>query len=268
MREETHESLRRLFEQVLELPAAERATCLDRECPPSLRPRLEALLAGAEGDDAFLAEPPVGAAPTVATSVHERAGTMIGRYKLLQQIGEGGFGVVFLAGGAAEAEHAREHAGDARRGGAAAAGGAEEARDGAAGDLDWIVMRCLEKDRARRYDTAVALADDVRRHLAHEPVLASPPGAAYRLRKFVRRHKAGVVTTARKLGQPAETVACLREALELRGYPADHPERARTLLRIAQGLSALRELDRAVEPARQALGDLPCERGSVAEQAP
>ena len=46
------------------------------------------------------------------------------------------------------------------------------------GDLDWIVMKALEKDRARRYDTASALAEDLQRHLDHEPVLASPPAAA------------------------------------------------------------------------------------------
>ncbi len=61
------------------------------------------------------------------------------------------------------------------------------------GDLDWIVMKCLEKDRTRRYDTANALAADVRRHLDDEPVVAGPPSRAYRLRKFVRRHRAGVL---------------------------------------------------------------------------
>jgi serine/threonine protein kinase/tetratricopeptide (TPR) repeat protein len=57
------------------------------------------------------------------------------------------------------------------------------------GDLDGIVMRCLEKDRVRRYETANALADDLRRHLANEPVTASPPSAVYRLGKLVRRHR-------------------------------------------------------------------------------
>jgi len=57
------------------------------------------------------------------------------------------------------------------------------------GDLDWIVMKALEKDRNRRYDTANALAADVQRFLSAEPVLAVPPSAGYRLRKFVRRHK-------------------------------------------------------------------------------
>jgi len=60
------------------------------------------------------------------------------------------------------------------------------------GDLDWIVMKALEKDRARRYDTASALLEDVQHHLSHEPVKAGPPGAAYRARKFVRRHRAGL----------------------------------------------------------------------------
>jgi serine/threonine protein kinase len=56
-------------------------------------------------------------------------------------------------------------------------------------DLDWIVMRCLEKDRTRRYDTANGLANDIQRYLNHEPVTASPPSAVYRLRKLVVRHK-------------------------------------------------------------------------------
>jgi serine/threonine protein kinase/WD40 repeat protein len=57
-------------------------------------------------------------------------------------------------------------------------------------ELDWIVMKCLEKDRARRYETASALAEDVRRHLRDEPVVARPPSALYALGKLVRRHKA------------------------------------------------------------------------------
>jgi serine/threonine protein kinase/uncharacterized protein HemY len=57
------------------------------------------------------------------------------------------------------------------------------------GDLDWIVMKALEKDRNRRYETASAFAADVRRYLDDEPVLARPPSAWYRFRKFARRHK-------------------------------------------------------------------------------
>jgi serine/threonine protein kinase/formylglycine-generating enzyme required for sulfatase activity len=58
-----------------------------------------------------------------------------------------------------------------------------------AGDLDWIVMKALEKDRGRRYASASELAADIRRHLADEPVLAGPPGAWYRLRKLARRRR-------------------------------------------------------------------------------
>jgi len=64
------------------------------------------------------------------------------------------------------------------------------------GELDWIVMRCLEKDRTRRYETATALAADLRRHLSHEPVEAGPPPAWYRLRKFGRRNRVALATVA------------------------------------------------------------------------
>jgi serine/threonine protein kinase/tetratricopeptide (TPR) repeat protein len=57
------------------------------------------------------------------------------------------------------------------------------------GELDWIVMKALDKDRNRRYETANGFAMDIQRYLVDEPVLACPPSAGYRLRKFVRRHK-------------------------------------------------------------------------------
>jgi serine/threonine protein kinase/WD40 repeat protein len=57
------------------------------------------------------------------------------------------------------------------------------------GDLDWVVMKCLEKDRTRRYDTANGLAMDLKRHLQDEPVLACPPSAAYRMRKAWHRNQ-------------------------------------------------------------------------------
>jgi len=61
------------------------------------------------------------------------------------------------------------------------------------GDLDWIVMKALEKDRARRYETANGLAMDVRRYLSGEAVVAAPPSGAYRVRKFVMRHRGPVI---------------------------------------------------------------------------
>ena len=68
------------------------------------------------------------------------------------------------------------------------------------GDLDWIVMRCLEKNRTRRYETANGLAVDLQRHLSNEPVVARPPNATYRFQKLVRRNKltvtAGIAVAA------------------------------------------------------------------------
>src|SRR5215471_1986246 len=83
------------------------------------------------------------------------------------------------------------------------------------GDLDWIVMKCLEKERARRYDTANGLAADIQRHINDEPVIARPPSSAYRFQKAFRRNKliftagtAIVVTLA--LGVIGTTIGLLR----------------------------------------------------------
>jgi serine/threonine protein kinase len=64
------------------------------------------------------------------------------------------------------------------------------------GELDWIVMRGMEKDRARRYQTAIELAHDLERYLADQPVEACPPSRAYRFRKFARRNKAAIAMGA------------------------------------------------------------------------
>ncbi|MEZ6233118.1 MAG: serine/threonine-protein kinase [Phycisphaerales bacterium] len=64
------------------------------------------------------------------------------------------------------------------------------------GELDWIVMKAMEKDRIRRYDTASALADDVRRYLAGEPISAAPPSVAYRARKLIARNRGLAATVA------------------------------------------------------------------------
>ncbi|HLW66474.1 MAG TPA: tetratricopeptide repeat protein [Gemmataceae bacterium] len=66
-------------------------------------------------------------------------------------------------------------------------------------DLDWIVMKCLEKESGRRYETANQLGQELQRFLAHEPVQAGPPSAVYRLRKFAQRHRAGLLATAAAL---------------------------------------------------------------------
>jgi WD40 repeat protein/serine/threonine protein kinase len=64
------------------------------------------------------------------------------------------------------------------------------------GELDWIVMKCLEKDRTRRYETANSLAHDVARYLKDEPVEACPPSRRYRLGKFARKHRTGLAVAA------------------------------------------------------------------------
>ena len=84
------------------------------------------------------------------------------------------------------------------------------------GDLDWIVMKCLEKDRHRRYESASALAQDLRRHLANEVITARPPTAGYLLGKVIRRHKlmfvaAAAVAVAILIGLAVSTFMFLRE---------------------------------------------------------
>ena len=85
------------------------------------------------------------------------------------------------------------------------------------GDLDWVVMKCLEKDRSRRYETAAGLAVDLKRHLKNEPVVARPPSSLYRFQKMVQRNKlafaaAGAVAAALVLGLGASTWLFIREA--------------------------------------------------------
>ena len=87
------------------------------------------------------------------------------------------------------------------------------------GELDWVVMKALEKDRTRRYDTANGLARDIQRYLADEVVEARPPSTGYRLKKFVRRHKgqviaAGLVVLALVGGIAGTTFGLIRAELE------------------------------------------------------
>jgi serine/threonine protein kinase len=107
------------------------------------------------------------------------------------------------------------------------------------GEIDWIVMKCLEKDRSRRYETANGLARDVERYLHDEPVEACPPSAAHRLRKLVRKYRmpvivaaaftllllAGVVVSA---WQAVRATDAEREATRKRLEAEDAQERART----------------------------------------
>jgi tRNA A-37 threonylcarbamoyl transferase component Bud32 len=133
------------------------------------------------------------------------------------------------------------------------------------GDLDWIVLRCLENDRARRYDSAAALALDLERHLAHEPVTAAAPSAAYVCGKFVRRHRmafvtGGIVTAAIVAGLAVSTWLYWkeRETLEraryaeqkaVEGFRAALAQKAAVAVREGQTVRAA--LDAAVATARR-----------------
>jgi non-specific serine/threonine protein kinase/serine/threonine-protein kinase len=153
------------------------------------------------------------------------------------------------------------------------------------GELDWIVMRCLEKDRVRRYASAADLARDVSRHLNHEALEAAPPSAVYRARKFIRRHRravlaAGAFVLTLVLGLVGTSVgglwawnarnAAMRaEARALDAAKAEAAERARaddaarlatrTAYQNAIGLAAIGAEKGSLEPARASLRETPPE---------
>lgn len=92
------------------------------------------------------------------------------------------------------------------------------------GDLDWITLKALEKERERRYGSAVALADDLERHLNHEPVEAGPPSALYRFRKLVQRNRLAV-------GAAAAILTMLILGIGISTWQAVRAIRAETLVR-------------------------------------
>ena len=115
------------------------------------------------------------------------------------------------------------------------------------GDLDWIVMKALEKDRTRRYDSASALAADVQRYLADEPVQARPPTLAHRAAKWTRRHRplvwsvTAVVAIAAVLGG-AVFWNGYRRAVQLERDGGEHLAAAGAFLRSGNYTAADREL--------------------------
>ena len=116
------------------------------------------------------------------------------------------------------------------------------------GDLDWIVMKALEKDRGRRYDTASGLASDVQRHLDNETIFARPPSAAYRFQKLVRRNKlafaaAGAVACALVLGMIVSAWQAVRAT------KAEHAQEAQVAIVRRKAYAA------EVNVAFQALGE-------------
>jgi non-specific serine/threonine protein kinase/serine/threonine-protein kinase len=105
------------------------------------------------------------------------------------------------------------------------------------GDLDWIVLKAIEKDRDRRYGSPSQLADDIRRHLHSEPVLARPPSTIYRAGRFVRRHKlivaAGAIAVA---GLVAAVVGTGIGLVRARAAEAEARREASTAKRVTQFL--------------------------------
>ncbi len=148
--------------------------------------------------------------------------------------------------------------------------GIAELKRSLAGDLDWIVLRALEKDRTRRYETAAAVAADIERFLRDEPIEARPPSVAYRARKFIRRNAApvaiasliviGLVISATALGllytrqRAASHRALAAEANEraLRERAQENLDRAEQSESSAR--AALERSDRVKELLKSALG--------------
>jgi serine/threonine protein kinase len=119
------------------------------------------------------------------------------------------------------------------------------------GELDWIVMKALEKDRNRRYESASAFAADVQRYLHDEPVLACPPSVGYRLRKFARRNQVALATAALVAGAlVAGTVVSTWQAF--RATRARDAERQALQQAEANNEAADRQRQRAVANLRLA----------------
>jgi len=126
------------------------------------------------------------------------------------------------------------------------------------GDLDWIVMKCLEKDRARRYETAKDIALDIERYLGNCPILAGPPTLAYRFRKFARRNRAALlalsgIAAALVIGVGL-AIAGFMEALRQRDVAHEqrafaHEQRTFALASAAEARAAARKAEAAARKA-------------------
>jgi WD40 repeat protein/serine/threonine protein kinase len=132
-----------------------------------------------------------------------------------------------------------------------------ELSGGARGDLDCIVMKCLEKDRSRRYETAIGLAADIERHLRNEPVCARPPSVAYRLQKAWRRNKVVLVAAAAVLAalivgitvstsQAVRASKAGRQQMILRQAAQTERDHAREAQRLAERERARADLQRTI----------------------
>ncbi|MGC6488801.1 MAG: protein kinase domain-containing protein [Planctomycetota bacterium] len=129
------------------------------------------------------------------------------------------------------------------------------------GDLDWVLVKALEKDRNRRYGSAAALADDLKRYLEHEPLEAGPPSAAYRLQKLARRYRlqlaAGALVFVASLAFGSIAFVQWRSATTLALSERAAKEEARTNLARFEAKSA--ELGAKVDEFDQLAGVVRCE---------
>jgi WD40 repeat protein/serine/threonine protein kinase/tetratricopeptide (TPR) repeat protein len=126
------------------------------------------------------------------------------------------------------------------------------------GELDWIAMKCLEKDRNRRYPTANSLARDVERHLQDEPVLACPPSAAYRFRKFARRYRSFLIMSSVVAAALVLTVVALAGSVVLLWRDKQRTEEVLFQTRQAQQVEeeALKKVERSLYYQSIARADL------------
>lgn len=131
------------------------------------------------------------------------------------------------------------------------------------GDLDWIVMKALEKDRARRYESAHGFGQDLRRYLQGEAVVAAPPSALYRLRKFSRRNRVAVLAGT-------AVAAALVVGVVAFAWQANIARQERDLARVAQAAEAQQRLiaeeQRAEAARQQALAESNAEAERAARQ--
>ena len=132
------------------------------------------------------------------------------------------------------------------------------------GELDWIVMKALEKDRRRRYETANGLARDVERYLSHEPVAACPPSRTYRLRKFAHRNTgalataaafAGLLLVATAVSAWLAVRATTARTLAEKGMKAEAEARSAADAASADALAARRDAERRQAEMHLAVGD-------------
>jgi tetratricopeptide (TPR) repeat protein len=140
------------------------------------------------------------------------------------------------------------------------------------GELDWVVMKCLDKDRNRRYETASGLARDLQRYLADEPVEARPPSVGYRTRKFLRRNRgpvaAAVVVLLTLIGGVIGTAIGLVRAMEAEGVAQTRFEDAEAARSAADALAKaeVEQRKRAEQAEAETLADYVASTDEVMEQ--